>query len=225
MSLDYQRYFFRRIAQNRNDSFDSFVKRLMDQLPKCKFQDPMVQLKDQIIEKCDINGLRQRAFESDMSVDQVILTGYAIENWLENSHSTSTSNFTMAPPHTQFCTRCGQTNHDYTDRNCPAQKTSCSLCYKPGHLAMFCRSGIPHSMKRQASTGTGTIKVPKISGPSGHLMDSQSGGKIEIPHEASKLPTNANKTYFISPARPPTESLENKSVQQQLAATKMATQL
>lgn len=164
MSLDYQRYFFRLIAQDRNESFDSFVTRLRNQLNKCKFQDPMVQLKDQIIEKCAINDLRQRAFESDMSVDQVIFTGYAIENLLKNSNLTSNSNLNAAPQRNQHhCTRCGQTNHEHTNQNCPARKKSCKLCNKFGHLAKFCRSGISQSMKRQASsTELRANKIPKI---------------------------------------------------------------
>lgn len=157
----YERYFFRLIKQERNESFKSFISRLKSQINKCHFADPEAQLKDQIIEKCNINGLRQKAFESEMSLEHLILTGETIERVNRNSsvaqpHTFPTANgncnpnFNTVPVKKPSCTRCGRSNHGQSNPNCPAKKTICLLCKKHGHFQKCCRSLLFTPMKRRA---------------------------------------------------------------------------
>ena len=77
--MDYERYVFRLIQQEDGELFNSFITRLRNQITKCDFLDPETQFKDQILEKCTINGLRKKAFENRMSLDHIIFTGRILE--------------------------------------------------------------------------------------------------------------------------------------------------
>lgn len=77
--FDYERYVFRLIKQEVGETFNSFIIRLRNQIHKCGFYDPETHFKDQILEKCSINGLRRKAFEDGMSLDHVIFTGRILE--------------------------------------------------------------------------------------------------------------------------------------------------
>lgn len=86
-TLDYERYIFRVIKQEREESFDSFVGRLKIQAKKCYFCDVDSQMKDQILEKCHNNDLRKEAFENLMSLQQLIYTAKTLENVKKKSRS------------------------------------------------------------------------------------------------------------------------------------------
>ena len=78
-SLEFERYEFKQIKQDTNETFDSFVGRLFSQSRKCHFSDTDSQMKDQIIEKCRSRSLRFEAFENSMTLDQLISKGRSFE--------------------------------------------------------------------------------------------------------------------------------------------------
>lgn len=78
-TIEYERYQFKLIKQETEETFDSFVCRLYTQSRKCDFNDIDSQMKDQIIEKCQSDSLRREAFRNTMTLDQLILKGRTIE--------------------------------------------------------------------------------------------------------------------------------------------------
>jgi hypothetical protein len=175
-SLNYERYLFRLIVQDKSESFDSFVERIKFQSQKCSFADEEGTIIDQIIEKCSDNELRNKAFENQMTLNQLVLTGKILEQAAQNSNTKtavespkrdyerSTSNRSYerrSPPREQQeCSRCGKYDHDEFYRNCPAKRGLCRICRKPGHYALKCfekefkraRSRSPRESKRIRSS-------------------------------------------------------------------------
>lgn len=140
-NLDNERYIFRLIKQDKDEMFNSFVERLDNQLKKCKFRDTDSQLKDQIIEKCLSNALRKEAFENELSLKQLILTGKTFEAAEKNSRSEpSTSSKTVRNNYRKECNRCGDSNHTYFDKSCPALGVQCKFCKSFDHYSKMCFS-------------------------------------------------------------------------------------
>jgi hypothetical protein len=153
-SLHYERYLFRLIVQDKSESFDSFVERIKFQSQKCNFADEEGTIIDQIIEKCSDNELRNKAFENQMTLNQLVLTGKILEQAAQNSNtktavespkrdyeiSTSNRSYERRSParERQECSRCGRHDHDESDRNCPGKRGLCKICQKPGHFAVKC---------------------------------------------------------------------------------------
>lgn len=167
-TVDYERYIFRITVQERDESFESFVERLRIQVRKCRFADIDMQLKDQIIEKCNSKELRQRAFEHEMSLRQLIFTGKTLET-AERNYQRDSREF--REPREQFrrqisredrpqCTRCGFIDHEQSYHNCPAKRGLCEMCKKPGHFARMCKSQRPVNRNRSRSPIDRNRKTP-----------------------------------------------------------------
>lgn len=167
-TIDYERYIFRITVQERDESFESFVERLRIQVRKCRFMDNEMQLKDQIIEKCNSKELRQRAFENEMSLRQLIFTGKTLETAERNYQRNSRD---YREPREQFrrqtsredrpqCSRCGFTDHEQSYHNCPAKRGLCETCKKPGHFARMCKSQRQGNRNRSRSPIDRNRKTP-----------------------------------------------------------------
>jgi hypothetical protein len=130
-SLDYERYIFRLIKQEKSENFDSFLSRLQNQARKCEFVDLESQMKDQILVKTHLNSLRQKAFEDKMTLQQLIYTARTLEQ-AERSFATNQNEI-------KKCIRCDG-NHGSNDRTCPGKKSFCVICKKMGHLTRACKN-------------------------------------------------------------------------------------
>ena len=140
-NLDNERYIFRLIRQDKDEMFNSFVERLDNQLKKCKYRDADSQLKDQIIEKCLSNALRKEAFDNELSLKQLILTGKTFEAAEKNSCSeSSSSSKPVRNNYRKECNRCGDSNHEYYDQSCPALGVQCNICKSFDHYSKMCFS-------------------------------------------------------------------------------------
>lgn len=140
-TLDYERYLFRLTKQDEEESLESFVERLRHQAKKCEFTDPDSQTKDQIIEKCASNELRKSAFENQMTLSQLILTGKTLENAEKNTQAESLKIVKEKEREKkQECIRCGRYDHLFYDRRCPALKNKCQKCLKFGHYMLMCNT-------------------------------------------------------------------------------------
>lgn len=142
---EYERYVFRLITQEENESIDSFVERLKFQAQRCEFNDLESQMKDQIIEKCLHNEVRSNAFKHAMTLDQLIYTAKTFEAVGEKCR-TEMSPIPFNRPVMRMnnqasdnCTRCGSSNHSFNSKRCPAWKALCGNCTKVGHYTNFCR--------------------------------------------------------------------------------------
>lgn len=148
MKTDYERYLFRLISQDKDESLESFVERLQNQSKKCKFLDEESQIKDQIIEKCVSKELRKAAFENKLTLRQLILTGKTLEVAEKNCKGEFPKSSKV---NTRMCTRCGNFDHLYFERSCPALSRQCKKCLKIGHCTSMCRS-----YKRRADDESGS---------------------------------------------------------------------
>ena len=155
-TLDYDRYVFRLVKQGNGETIDSFVDRLRHQIKKCQFADEEAQMKDQIIEKGFDNELRKYAFENIVTLSQLILTGKTLEDAKRNSLRESSKNVAekeVKELEKPQCTRCGQYNHKFYDKRCPALNNKCETCRKFGHYTKLCRWTL-----RQSSDGNSRNK-------------------------------------------------------------------
>lgn len=86
--ITYERYIFRIMAQDDNESIEKYYERLRKQSKHCKFSCcEESQITDQIIEKCKINEIRSRAFEGDISLNEILQLGKVIETARKNMKS------------------------------------------------------------------------------------------------------------------------------------------
>lgn len=137
-TLDYERYIFRLMTQEENETIEDYITRLRNQIRKCRFPDVEGQLKDQIIEKCSIKELRQRAFEYEMNLNELINIGKTLERAQRNSRREPIRIFSNRNKSMIQCSRCGFTNHERNDQRCPAKRNVCSNCTKIGHFPRMC---------------------------------------------------------------------------------------
>lgn len=190
----FERFQFRQIRQEHNESIDVFVTRLRDQARKCSFFNVDEHIKNQIIEKCAIEELRQRVFENEMSLNELINMGKTLERAQMNNRIEPSRNFTRTPfirtESRNQCCRCGFNNHDQSYRKCPAKAGTCNLCKKPGHFARMCfnlktvraRSRSPlkvSPVKVKAPTTPVCEKSPIASTIPSSASDSQSSFKFD----------------------------------------------
>jgi hypothetical protein len=132
-TTDTHRHFFRLTVQEKNEPFNNFIKRLRTQAQHCDFDDVDSQLKSQIIEHCRSIKLRDIALQGEMSLNQIIDLGKALEKQYFNRINKV------------VCNRCGYKGHDFKNPNCRALRNICSYCNKRGHFTKMCSS------KRNAS--------------------------------------------------------------------------
>lgn len=130
--MSYERYAFRRITQEQNESFQAFVERLQCQKRKCNFRSPDEHLFDQIVEKCSMEELRREVFRSKLSLDELICKGLQMQSARSDQQTTSQDNIS--------CTRCGFNDHSFRSLDCPALTSNCLGCGKRGHYYRFCRT-------------------------------------------------------------------------------------
>lgn len=145
-TLDYERYLFQLIVQERGESFDSFLERLKCQLPKCKFSNEESRLRGQIINKCALNNLRDQAFGNYMALNQLILQAQTIEQ-AEKGYRTQPERENRRED-SKSCSRCGFMDHEYFSPSCPAKNSRCESCKKFGHYARLCRT--PNYARKRA---------------------------------------------------------------------------
>jgi hypothetical protein len=132
ITRDYHIYVFSMLVQNKTEAFDSFVARLRGQAENCSFENTEFEIKRQIIEKCRMDELRDRAFEVTLTLDELISTAKRIEA-AENRRLGNRS-----IKNDLFCTRCGSNDHRHYSSQCKALRTRCQICDLIGHLSSFC---------------------------------------------------------------------------------------
>lgn len=152
--MDYKRYVFRCIKQEQNEPFESFLMRLLVQASECNFLDLSSQMKDQIIEKCSIDELRQKAFRQEMTLKELTATAQA----LSKVKKKVTDEVIVID---QNCSRCGSNKHEQSDINCPAIKSLCECCKQLGHFSSVCRSSVS-TKKRLNSVSDDEFRVKQI---------------------------------------------------------------
>jgi hypothetical protein len=169
ITYDYYVYVFSLVVQGETESFDSFVARLREQAETCNFENSDREIRRQIIEKCRMDKLRDRAFARTLTLEELIGTGRAIELLGEKISRPSTSKSEKA------CWRCGSTDHRFYDKCCKAFGSRCQVCSVMGHLSQFCffvrpkfqhnadgeSAGVEHGEIRKRSSTSIDLNLPK----------------------------------------------------------------
>jgi hypothetical protein len=141
-SLSKERYLFRLATQEIDESMEMYHNRLIKLAKNCKFQDCNDQIKDQIIEKTWNKELRQRAFQQEMTLHELVCLGKSldkikstikVEPKLENEQKNKDEEKPKI-----FCSACGNNNHASYDKSCPAILEWCRNCGKKGHFQAMC---------------------------------------------------------------------------------------
>lgn len=195
MNLDYQRFIFRRIYQKDNEDFEHFIERIYKQMRKCSFEDNASQIRDQIIENCSIDQLRQEAFKRYLSVYQVISFGINYERIEKRSRGDFSESYA-------FCTRCGYKTHNQHSWRCPAMHHHCKRCSKKGHFEQMCLSSDEFSSAKKRSACENIShereeKINIVSDPltkklSDSLQKKQDGLTKAITNTKIQVKTNIN---------------------------------
>ncbi|XP_054757939.2 uncharacterized protein K02A2.6-like [Lytechinus pictus] len=166
VNVPYERYCFRQLKQDANETVDEFVVRLRQQAMLCEFHDSDEQIRDQVVEKCSSHKLRTKLLERGAGLSlrelRVIASTFeATQTQSQHMMDRSTSRASAEVRAVQAgglgrarhaasdrpssktgksCYRCGKTGHFAKDDNCPARKQQCNKCGKTGHFAICCKS-------------------------------------------------------------------------------------
>lgn len=136
-NLDRYRFLFRAIVQSESESFEAFYEKLKVQVIKCKYEDPDEQLFSKILQTCKHKSIVDKAFESDLTLIQLVAMVKSVEsNTLTSSSSGKDSR------KTNCCSRCGSYDLNHSLENCIAftSKILCDKCERRGHYEHMCHS-------------------------------------------------------------------------------------
>lgn len=163
VNIPYERYSFRAMRQEENETVDQYIVRLRQKGVLCSFTDLDEQIRDQVIEKCRSHKLRVKLLEKGetLTLDQLRMIAKTMESvneqakQMENKSSMSPAasgvNRVREFKGTQSkqaktgnasdgCFRCGKMGHYAKDKSCPARDKTCHKCHFKGHFAERCKT-------------------------------------------------------------------------------------
>lgn len=164
-TISWERYVFRLMKQGEKEPLISFYERLRNQTESCKFVDTESQLKDQILQKCIHDELRKKAFEKEMSLEQILLTGETLEEAKKNYGNGGQSSSSTQEVRCEMratCTRCGSKELFHAKKSCPAfvNNILCGNCKRRGHFQDFCQLPKKFGNKRMRSISQESDDLP-----------------------------------------------------------------
>ena len=152
INVPFDRQVFRNASQRDDETIEQFIMRLRQNAETCEFTKVEEHIRDQIIEKCNSNVLRQKFLEKGKELNLEMLRKIArsyetavaqIKNFgkpeevkqeerenvnrlLKKSSAGRFANFNKPKSYNQEkCFRCGKTGHRAKNLNCPARNREC----------------------------------------------------------------------------------------------------
>ena len=156
-NYSFERFLFKGLQQQQDETIDQFFTRLTIKAQYCNFgtsRDEFV--KDQIIAGCASSKVRSAALEKDLDLNGLLELARAKEasstlskkmksntetvNKVSVRQSQSKSDSKKSKQKKGSCYRCGQSGHFAKDDNCPAREKSCHKCGLKGHFSKMCKT-------------------------------------------------------------------------------------
>ena len=144
----YERHVFRSMTQQDGETVDQFIARLRKQAQNFNFNDPDVDIRDQVIDKCRSSVLRRKLLGKEnltlTKVQEVARVMEAVDLQAkqmgeQREEPLSVHKVVQKSPSKSSkqpnkksgkgrCYRCGQEGHCDRDKGCPARQAECSKC-------------------------------------------------------------------------------------------------
>ncbi|XP_058456818.1 uncharacterized protein K02A2.6-like [Malaya genurostris] len=150
-SIPYDRYVFRNLKQENDESVDKFVSRLKERGRLCEYGAALdIRITEQVFDRCQMDELREMILKKKlMTVREIVEEARILETVKRNREqmakgiiSTEAENINLVTNSKKkdACFRCGQKGHFANDKGCPARGKECGKCKLVGHFKKMCRT-------------------------------------------------------------------------------------
>lgn len=153
----FERHLFRTMEIKDDENVHKFLVRMRHQASKCDFGETKqeileINLKDKLIDACKSTELKRKLMEKELTLDEIvnaIKVHEQLSSQTKSMQPSSSGTFvnrvssdqrSRNKNHKMECGRCGSTNHNSSDPNCPAKELNCTKCNYRGHFAKKCRT-------------------------------------------------------------------------------------
>lgn len=150
-NIIHERHLFKLIHQEDGEKFQTFLRKLREQVKNCKYTNAEDQIIDQIFENCNITELKRKMLlmqNEELKLDNIINEANALEaisrqlkdckNKEKKGHIKKIKILQEKRKERKKCLRCGNINHDKNFINCPARHNKCMKCKFVGHYKHLC---------------------------------------------------------------------------------------
>lgn len=196
-SIPYERFVFRKMVQEENETVEKFIHRLRDQGRLCDYGDALeMRITEQVFDNCCVETLREAILKKKlMTVPEIAEEARILETVKKNREDMrkpvdeKTVNLVKKSNREDICYRCGNHGHFASDKKCPAKSKTCDKCNIVGHFKKMCKT---KSAKRGILQKKNRVRQVKDSDDSatdspGSEIDSDSDDDVQNVYAAGTV--------------------------------------